>query len=205
MYQTIVFEGKSRFAILGLLSIRPMSGYDIRKTVQESLAHFWRESYGSIYPLLRRLESEGLVVRVEEKGSRAARRYVYSLTPPGTEALQAWLVRPPEEEPPIRSELLLKHFFGNLLPAGHLESHLAAFRDQQHQLIEQLRAVDATVRNDRSDEEGSFYWLLTLRRGILIAEARRQWADETLIELAARKRRKRPAARSRMAAKSAGR
>jgi PadR family transcriptional regulator AphA len=32
-----------------------MSGYDIRKTVQESIRFFWSESYGQIYPALKRL------------------------------------------------------------------------------------------------------------------------------------------------------
>jgi DNA-binding PadR family transcriptional regulator len=38
-----------------MLSLRPMSGYDIRKTVQESIRFFWSESYGQIYPALKRL------------------------------------------------------------------------------------------------------------------------------------------------------
>ena len=46
---------KSRFALLGLLSLGAMSGYDLRKLFEQSLIHFWSESFGQIYPMLRSL------------------------------------------------------------------------------------------------------------------------------------------------------
>jgi DNA-binding PadR family transcriptional regulator len=48
-------EVKSKYAILGMLSIAPMSGYDIKKQVETSISNFWSESYGQIYPALRNL------------------------------------------------------------------------------------------------------------------------------------------------------
>ncbi|MGH9601902.1 MAG: PadR family transcriptional regulator, partial [Terriglobales bacterium] len=45
----------TRFALLGLLSLGPQSGYDLKKRMEQSIAHFWSESYGQIYPTLRRL------------------------------------------------------------------------------------------------------------------------------------------------------
>ena len=41
-------EVKSKYAILGMLSIEPMSGYDIKKEVEKSISNFWTESYGQI-------------------------------------------------------------------------------------------------------------------------------------------------------------
>ena len=48
-------DDTSRYAVLGMLSIRPMSGYDIKQAIGESVVHFWDESYGRIYPSLQRL------------------------------------------------------------------------------------------------------------------------------------------------------
>ncbi|MDH3629255.1 MAG: PadR family transcriptional regulator, partial [Acidobacteriota bacterium] len=45
-------RSSSRYAVLGILTLEPMSGYDIKKFIETSVAHFWRESYGNIYPLL---------------------------------------------------------------------------------------------------------------------------------------------------------
>ena len=47
--------------ILGLLSLGPRSGYEIKTTVDRSTRFFWAASYGQIYPELRRLERDGLI------------------------------------------------------------------------------------------------------------------------------------------------
>ena len=50
------------YVILGGLSVEPnLSGYDMRKGIQNSIGYFWGESYGQIYPALKRLASEGLI------------------------------------------------------------------------------------------------------------------------------------------------
>ncbi len=84
-------------SLLGILSLRAMSGYDIRKFVRENIGYFWKESYGQIYPMLKRMAAEGLVdVRVERNSGKPDRQ-VYSLNhrPPGTSffsssSLAAW-------------------------------------------------------------------------------------------------------------------
>ena len=56
-------KSKTRFAVLGILSYGPMSGYDIKKFYEKNVAGFWSESYGQIYPILKRLAEEGLATR----------------------------------------------------------------------------------------------------------------------------------------------
>ena len=71
-------------AILGLLKEQPMHGYQLSRELGESLGGFWRVSYGSLYPSLRRLEKEGDVESVpsdEERGGR--RKHVYRITEKG--------------------------------------------------------------------------------------------------------------------------
>lgn len=64
------------YAILGFLTVKPMSGYDIKKAVEVSIANFWKESYGQIYPMLKRLAKEGLVEKTdtEQGGSQVDRQ-----------------------------------------------------------------------------------------------------------------------------------
>ena len=56
------------YVILGMLAWRPMSGYDIKATVDRSTRLFWAASYGQIYPELRRLAEAGLVEGEAESG-----------------------------------------------------------------------------------------------------------------------------------------
>jgi DNA-binding PadR family transcriptional regulator len=49
--------GRTRCAILGVLAFEDSTGYEIRKLLSETTAHFWKESYGQIYPALEVLLS----------------------------------------------------------------------------------------------------------------------------------------------------
>src|SRR5207245_11355342 len=77
----------TRYAVLGMLSAGPRSGYDIKKAVDSSIAHFWSESFGQIYPILRRLTADGFVRRRRETQRGKPARQVYSIMPRGREAL----------------------------------------------------------------------------------------------------------------------
>ena len=72
-------ENRTKFAILGMLDCAPMSGYDIRKMSAMSIAHFWKEDYGHIYPTLKLLQDEGLAT-MEEAGigrGKARKAYIF--------------------------------------------------------------------------------------------------------------------------------
>src|SRR5437660_1769958 len=87
-------------AILGLLSMAPMSGYGMRMVISQSIGHFWSESFGQIYPALKRLTAEGCIEKKTERQKGRPDRNMYSLTPKGRERLREWLVVPTEAEVP---------------------------------------------------------------------------------------------------------
>jgi DNA-binding PadR family transcriptional regulator len=171
------------YAILGMLSIGPMSGYFIRKSIQDTVAHFWSESYGQLYPALKRLSAQGLVrARTAKTGQKV--RHVYTLTASGRSRLKDWLAAPPETRPP-RIELLLKLFFGRLA-AEACASHVRDFREQQARLLKTCEAMEgpfAAALKHPSDP-GLAFRFTTLRYGILHLHADLAWADETLAFLA---------------------
>ncbi len=54
--------GKSKYVILGMLARMPLTGYTIKKWLENEYSHFWQESYGQIYPTLKILVAQGLAV-----------------------------------------------------------------------------------------------------------------------------------------------
>ena len=70
-------------AILGLLKERSMHGYQLSKRLTDSLGGFWRVSYGSLYPTLKRLERQGAVEQVFDKQEVGRRKNVYRITQSG--------------------------------------------------------------------------------------------------------------------------
>lgn len=178
-------SNKSRFAVLGILTFGEMSGYDIRKVFSKGPAHFWQESYGQIYPILRTLESEGMVVkRTEQTGEGRPPRKVYALTPGGRTALKDWLPEPAEPQSP-RNELLLKLFFGRhggpSLCAKHIRKELAHLIAQG----EQYAAIEHLLRSRVTTDPDAKFQLMTLRYGQHVTRALLDWCEESLREAGA--------------------
>ena len=172
-------QNTSRYALLGMLSIRPMSGYDIKQAIGESIAHFWDESYGRIYPTLQQLATEGLAARKTERHNGRPDRQIYSLTLQGRQELARWLALPVREQKP-RSELLLKLFFGRHLPAPQHVRHLEQCRREQLQLLAACRALEKQVKAEAAGHPDQHYWLITIRFGQHRSRAIVEWCDETL-------------------------
>ena len=90
-------------AILGLLKERSMHGYQLSKRLTDSLGGFWRVSYGSLYPALKRMLRAGLVTEVAMAAPGVSRRQriVYQITPAGTEYFEAKITEHDAITPPL--------------------------------------------------------------------------------------------------------
>ena len=170
------------YAVLGMLTLRPMSGYDIRATIGESIAYFWTESYGQIYPTLKRLAKDKLVTRRNEKvGGRE--RHLYAITATGREALADWLREPAQPRAP-RNELLFKLFFARHASPEDAMEQVTRFRDAKLRERAGYEQVERDLHQRHGKHPDLAYWLITLRYGQLEAEAQLRWAAEALEILA---------------------
>jgi PadR family transcriptional regulator, regulatory protein AphA len=172
--KTTTFE-----ALLGILSMGPMTGYEIRQRIDLSIGNFWSESFGQIYPALNKLLLQGLV-DVTEAGRKG--RKVYSLTPVGRERLREWLSVLPQPEKP-RNELLLKLFFGVEGDVEAARAHVLATRAQYIADLERFAGLESMLKSSQSRNPGLPYFLMTLNYGFIEARAIVAWADQTLASL----------------------
>jgi PadR family transcriptional regulator, regulatory protein AphA len=169
---------KSTYLVLGLLADQPKSGYDIKRDVEQVIGHFWKESFGQIYPVLDRLARQGLI-RKNRSSTTGRQRNVFSITPKGQLELDRWLRAAPEPES-VRNELLLKVFFGHRLPAAVLIEHVLALRERTEAFERLLAAGASEIASEDLDPRARTMMGLTLRLGVLVAQARLQWAREAL-------------------------
>lgn len=155
------------YVILGMLSWRPMSGYDVKSIVDNSTRFFWAVSYGQIYPELQRLADAGLVKGEAEPGS-ARRRTVYRVTRSGRSVLRTWLAQEPTTFEQ-RDEALLKLFFAAAAPETAAAS-LDAKREFHEAKVAHLREIEAAGK-----PEG--FTALVLRYGIECSEWMAGWCE----------------------------
>lgn len=164
--------------VLGLLDVRPMTGYDLKKVFDGSVAHFWSADQSQIYRTLARLEQDGLVaVRVLRQPGKPDGRE-HRLTDEGRAALAEWLRSPlPRGRP-------REPFLGRIFFAGRDDDPApvrALVAERRAAARAQLAALEAVAVADDPDDDGGIAARLrtaTLRNGILHAQAELEWLDE---------------------------
>ncbi|MGA2635324.1 MAG: PadR family transcriptional regulator [Terracidiphilus sp.] len=175
-------SSSSMEVLLGLLAIEPMSGYDLGQTIRASVGHFWNESYGQIYPNLKRLEAEGFVTSKTERQKGKPDRHIYSVTQKGRERVAAWLEVKPQPEVP-RNELLLKLFFGAQVAQEISIQHVQRMVESESAYLREFRRIEREEIAKNMHYPGAPYWKMAARYGQLELEAHLRWAKETLVEL----------------------
>ena len=115
-----------QYAILGLLSWRPLSGYDLKKIIADSTAFYWSGNNNQIYKALVQLHVEGMVaVEVQEQENYPARKE-YRITEQGAAELRRWVLSAPEPAQ-FRSTFLLQLAWADQLDRAELDDLLARY------------------------------------------------------------------------------
>lgn len=171
-------SNKSRYAILGMLGLFPnSSGYDIKKIMELSTEHFWKETFSSIYPILQELEQEGLIAQKGNPALSGRMRTCYSLSDSGLDQLKEWLAKPAEPEP-FRHELLLKLFFGEFVQPTLNRRHIEEFQKALVAKLDLFKKIKEQLLREEKDAPSLPYWLLTLDYGLRQATSALQWCKQ---------------------------
>lgn len=126
--------------ILGLLTLCPMTGYELQQFIKKNLALICSHSAGSVQTALSKLEREGKVTASETvQGKRRKKRF--SITPAGSAAFSRWVAQPMQAEKVKNMELSRLFFAGLADPA----ERLCAIRDHVRQL-EEMRETLLAIR-----------------------------------------------------------
>ena len=172
-------ENQTRYAILGMLSHEPLSGYDIKKRIEISLSCFWSAGFGQIYPSLGKLEEEKLVTKRIETSENRPSRKIYTITEEGREELKTWLSTPVRQEN-VRYEILLKLFFGSQIPVESNIQNIAEFRSRNSANLETLKQFEQQLRGALTENKDHIYYLLTVLFGQHVYNAYLTWADQAI-------------------------
>lgn len=167
---------RTRYLILGLLAEGPCSGYDIRRITLGRFGFFWSESYGQIYPCLRRLEAEGLI---EGRAGKQRGKVVWAITGPGREALLEWLCAEAQPET-ARFEAILKYYFSWAMPPENRKVLLEDFRDRQAGKLAELEAFRQELLAIPDPHGNHDLALDTIELGLATYTAWKAWAEARL-------------------------
>lgn len=176
-------------AILGVLEARPMTGYELVRFFDDSMAWVWSAPQSQIYPRLREMENRGLISGHKEVRGSKLERTVYSITGEGMEELKDWVASEAASQSQRDPVLLRAVFFDMVEPALAIEV-LERFIAEQRKLVarwsehrDRLLSKDTPLLRERlrrrAPEEHDQVAALkahVFEGKIAVAEARLAWA-----------------------------
>ena len=171
-----------RGAVLGMLKLRPMTGYEIKQAYQKGPANFMQMSFGQIYPTLTKLGKEKMVRAGKQPGSRGSIRYF--ITSKGEEALREWLFSAGD----LRNhrELLLRLFFTAPPDLSRLLGAVEAFRREEQARLAHYGETRTWLDTAQAKNSRLLIWKLVLEYGVLQSECRVRWAERALAFMTSR-------------------
>ncbi|MGH3281185.1 MAG: PadR family transcriptional regulator, partial [Trebonia sp.] len=171
-------------ALLALLSIRPMTGYEIRRHYARALEPWWETPRTQIYPKLRELEKRGLIEHEYVVQEGKPNKRPYSLGPSGSQALSRWLASS-ISAPELRHHMMMRLFLGNLLPAADTSRLLTEYRDRMAARAGSLRRARERFAGSLSGpyRTSVFFELLSLDHLIAMTDLEVSGTDKALAAL----------------------
>jgi PadR family transcriptional regulator AphA len=120
-----------RNAILGLLSWKPCSGYDLKKMFASSASLYWSGNNNQIYTTLLQLQKQGLVTSTTQTQPSLPAKKVYTLTPQGAAELREWVLSMPQP-PELHHLFLVQLAWADQLTPAELDALLQAYAAEVH-------------------------------------------------------------------------
>ena len=166
-----------KHAILGFLIDQPMHGYALKRKLSPALPRERRVNDGVLYPLLKRMEKDGLVRKRVARGNGGRERNVYNVTPNGRREFERWLRGSDDEADEAAYDFLIGHpFLTKFLFFDRLDGDEVA-----RKLAAQLADSTAKLETFRSIRKGMVardvdpYRIAVLDLGIAQQKERVRW------------------------------
>lgn len=147
-----------KYAILGLLSWKPSTGYEMKKVFEESSIMYWSGNNNQIYKTLIQLQEDGLVSGEVQHQETAPSKKVYTISKDGLSELREWVMQPPEA-PEFRKTFLIQLAWADQLSNDELNTLLLNYENEIRiqLLIHQEKGRRGPNAPNRSPRE-SFLW-----------------------------------------------
>ncbi len=170
-------------AILGFLSWKSFTGYELKKLFAESDTLSWSGNSNQIYSTLVELHKEGLVsLEVQPQEDRPARK-LYTITENGLAELKGWLVQTPQL-PLQKNPFLLQLAWAGQLSPDELNRLLESYRERLKTELLMFEARDQRKAAPNRTPRENALWKLVSANGLAFYENELQWLDRVQTELA---------------------
>ena len=160
------------YIVLGIVLDEELTGYDIKKAIENSIGNFYKASYGSLYPTLKKLTDKSYLSMSEEMHGSRQKKY-YKATEQGKAIFLEWLSSPIDLKAGGDAQLAQIFFYGEL-PKEIRDKRLQEYEFFIKQSLQQLQAI-AKGLPDEGLNEVDYYGISTLYLGIQSGHNTLRW------------------------------
>ncbi len=165
-------------AILGLLTVTPMTGYDLKtQAFDNTVTHFWQADQTQIYRTLAAMAESGWVKSTLEIQEDRPNRKVYHITDAGREELIRWL-HTEQSLPVYREPFLVQMFFAGELDKETILAHIIQQREGHKARLAHYETITMPSLDDPELIRKRIFWQLTLEMGMAMERAYIDWLDQ---------------------------
>ncbi len=172
-----------KHAILGFLSFKSLSGYDLKKVFDNSVRHFWPANQSQIYRTLAQMAKAGLLeIEVIKRDDRLDMK-IYHLSEAGRAELHRWLatLQPPQD---FREPFLIQVFFGSHLSDEELLDLLRHKVQATQEALDTFNVIyNANIARQPEDQRAFFLNMLTLDYGVKGSQAELEWLHKAIQQI----------------------
>ena len=168
-----------RDTILGLLSWRPASGYDLKRIISDSEVFYWSGNNNQIYKSLLELQNDGLVTHQVQVQESLPAKKIYSITDKGQSELHQHLLATPEV-PELRKGFLIQLAWAEMLSDEQLLALLEKYEQEivARLTMHQAQAARPGNRPDRSPRE-KYLWKRMAENLVAATQTELEWVRQT--------------------------
>jgi len=174
-----------KYLILGNLMFSCSHGYEMKSQMVQKMNREFGINDGQLYPTLKKLEEEGLVVKTIEHQDGAPSRHIYTITDKGQADFRQWLESSEGEDRAFRYDFFRKDLFC-------VKSNFLHFLKKE-KAIEKIQLQMETVKNTIADLKTARSHMVERKvdplhikvweYGVMNHETRLQWLNEFLQEV----------------------
>ena len=147
-----------KYAILGFLSWKPATGYELKKIFEESSAMYWSGNNNQIYKALVQLLDEELVTNEVQHQESSPSKKIYSITEEGLERLREWVISE-AEAPEFKKNFLIHLAWADQLSDEELNEMLMKYENEMKmQLLLQQEKIKRGVISPNRNPREVFLW-----------------------------------------------
>lgn len=171
-----------KFAILGLLSYKPQTGYELKANLEQSIRYIWNADQAQIYRTLAEITQDGLVASDTVQQTGRPNKKVYHLTKTGEEELKRWLSGPVPSRGQHNTELV-QIFFSGQIPDEEVLANLRRIRCETEAGLAGMLCLkngSELFSSKNSPKRVRFFFDATLELGLRSLRMNIEWLNEMI-------------------------